>query len=116
MKIYIVCSVRDANKHHKNYLELYANLLESDGHKVHLPHRDTNQEATGYNICCQNYKAIKEADEIAVFYDETSQGSHFDLGIAFALNKKIRVFTNKTFDEHKSFPRMLAEWQSKIMD
>ena len=111
MKIYILSSVRGASEDFKKHLEDYVNSLEEKGHKVHLPHRDTNQNARGYDICKQNTNAILFSDEVHVFYNSKSQGSHFDLGVAFAFNKKIVVIENEKIEEGKSFARMIKEWE-----
>jgi nucleoside 2-deoxyribosyltransferase len=112
MNIYIISSVRDADDFIREKLEKYVSRLEKFGDNVHLPHRDTNQKEKGINICKQNFEAIKNADEIHIFYNKDSQGSHFDLGMAFALGKSIKVIENDIFDEHKSFPRMILEWEN----
>ena len=111
MKIYIICSVRDATKEYQKMLEKYVQYLEDKQLEVHLPHRDTNQNAKGYNICKQNMDAIIWADEIHIFYNSNSQRSHFDLGMSFILNKKIIIVENEEFGKGKSFPRMLTEWR-----
>lgn len=111
MKIFVVCSVRGANKKTRNKLEYYAIFLESQGNTVHLPHRDTNQRARGIEICRQNMEAIKNSDEVHIFYDGESQGIHFDMGMAFSLGKKIKVIKNEPYGEGKSFPEMLVEWE-----
>lgn len=108
-KIYICCTVRGATEEYKKKLEDYVTKLEQQTHIVHLPHRDTNQNATGIEICIENMNAIKTADEIHVFYNSKSQGSHFDLGMAFVLEKKIIVVENEIYGEGKSFPRMIDE-------
>jgi nucleoside 2-deoxyribosyltransferase len=59
-------------------------------------------------------EAIKSADEIHVFYDSKSQGTHFDMGMAFALGKKIVVVENEPYEEGKSFQRMLDEWSQNV--
>ena len=121
MKIYIICSVRNADAQTKASLEAYTDWLEDKGHEVHLPHRDTKQDAKGFDICNQNGTAIALADEIHIIYDEKSQGSHFDLGIVFAYDvllnykKRIRVVNyaglgSGKLAEGKSFPRMMEEW------
>lgn len=111
-KAFIICTVRGASESYKSKLELYVNSLESNGYKVHLPHRDTNQKSSGINICKQNATAIFEADEVHIFYTKTSQGTHFDMGVAFALNKRLVVVENEEYGEGKSYPRMLDEWQN----
>ncbi len=110
MRIFIICQVRIATPEYRIKLEEYARNLEEQGHIVHLPHRDTMQEASGYSICHQNYCAIYSADEVHVFYNPESTGTHFDLGMAFSLGKKIKVIENVPYGEGKSFPRLLDEW------
>jgi len=111
MKIFIICTVRGASDEYKRELEDYVAELEGKGHKVHLPHRDTNQEATGIEICRENATAIYNAQEVHIFYNELSQGTHFDMGVAFAVGKRIKVIKNGEITMGKSFSRMLAEWQ-----
>ena len=112
MKLFIICTVRGASAEYQQKLEDYVAQKETEGHEVHLPHRDTNQSGTGIEICTQNGNAIKEADEIHIFYNPDSQGTHFDMGMSFILGKKIVVVENVEFDPtKKSFARMLTEWQ-----
>lgn len=113
MKIFIICTVRAATEEYRKKLEDYAAKLESEGHKVHLPHRDTNQKACGYDICEENCNAISESDEVHVFYNPESTGTHFDLGCSFALKKKIVVVENVQYGEGKNYPRMIDEWAKK---
>jgi len=115
MNIFVICSVRHASEKDRLLLEYYVNDLELQGNKVHLPHRDTNQQASGIEICLQNRKAIKKADEVHVFYSSKSEGTLFDLGVAFAMNKTIRVAKNIKYGSGKSFPRMIDEWEQRTM-
>ena len=112
MKDFIICTVRGASEEYKKKLEDYVAKLEGEGHKVHLPHRDTKQDAGGYDICMQNMMAISNADVVHVFYNPDSQGTHFDLGVAFALNKKLLIVENIEFGVGKSFARMITEWEA----
>ena len=112
-RIFIICTVRGASEEYKKKLEDYVAKLESEGNHVHLPHRDTKQDAGGYDICMQNMMAISNADEIHIFYNPDSQGTHFDLGVSFALNKKLLIVENIEFGAGKSFARMITEWQEK---
>lgn len=109
-KVFIICTIRSATEEYTNKLEAYVSKLESNGVKVYAPHRDTNQNDLSYNICNQNLQAIKEADEVHIFYNSKSQGTHFDMGMSFALNKKIVIIQNEELTEGKSFQRMLLEW------
>lgn len=124
-KVFVICPVRIADSATRKKLEAYKKLLESQGYIVHLPHLDTDQKASGYEICMQNMKAILEADEIHIFFDSSSYGSHFDLGVAFLAcyrNKKkiIKVIENPEviskegqlkFIFVKSFSEMLYTWE-----
>lgn len=110
MKIFVICSVRDASPEYRQMLEDYVNELEANGHSVHLPHRDTDQNQSGLLICSQNANAIKDADEVHIFYSSKSQGTHFDMGVTFALQKRITIVQSEPVTEGKSFQRMLVEW------
>lgn len=125
--VFIICSVRNANEQTRRKLEAYKRHLETQGYKVHLPHLDTNQEASGYNICLQNMQAILDADEIHIFFDPGSKGSHFDLGVTFLAchinpQKIIKVIENlEEIDEYgqckilffKSFGQMIYDWENE---
>jgi len=116
MKIYIIHPVRNISENWKDGLTQYVKLLENQGHKVHFPIRDTKQnDRTGLNICQQNKNAIQQADEIHIAWDKKSTGCLFDLGIAFALNKKIVIiigyFPVPTKD--KSFQSMIWAWKAE---
>jgi nucleoside 2-deoxyribosyltransferase len=113
LNIFIICSVRGTSDEYRKRLEHYVKTLEDIGHNVHLPHRDTNQNNSGFNICKENSNAIFNSDEIHIFYNSESQGTHFDMGVSFALNKKIVIVENEPLTEGKSFQRMLTEWENK---
>jgi nucleoside 2-deoxyribosyltransferase len=113
--VFIICSVRGMSDSYRFKLEKYVTKLESSGYIVHLPHRDTDQSATGIEICTQNMNAIKMSDEVHIFYSSESKGTHFDMGMAFALGKPMVVFENEPIiDDGKSFHRTLIEWENKI--
>lgn len=111
MNIFIISSVRNASPEYRKKLDDYVLCLESVGHSVYLPHRDTDQNGTGLNICKANRDAIIKSDEVHIFYTSVSQGTHFDMGVAFAFCKKIVVVENEKYGDGKSYPRMLDEWQ-----
>jgi len=116
-KIFIICTVRNATEEYKKNLYEYAKKLEEKGNLVYLPPRDTNQEDNetgGYRICRDNLNAIRWADEIHVSYNPDSKGTHFDLGMSFALNKKIVLFEDLSNTNYtgKSFQNMIKYWQN----
>ena len=121
-KIFIICVVRIATPRDIKVLEDYVSMLEADGHKVHLPHRNTNQKGTSLEINMQNMNAIKECDEVHVFYNTKSFGGHFDIGVAFALGKKMKVIefmidgelkvAEDFKSEGKSYAKFLVEYET----
>lgn len=110
MKVFIICTVRNAKAAYRSRLEEYVSSLEREGHQVHLPHRDTDQRGKGYEINLANMEAIKKADEVHIFYSKESQGTHFDMGVSFALGKKISIVESVPIPEGKSYQGLLAEW------
>lgn len=117
MRIFIICTVRNATPEYLDNLYKYVADLEAQGHQVHLPPRDTNQidnETGGFRICKDNMRGISSADEVHVSYNPASTGTHFDLGVAFALNKKIVIFQSMANDNTngKSFQNMLKYWEN----
>lgn len=85
---FVICSVRNATKEETAFTEAYIKGLDKKGYKVHWPPRDTNQnDPRGLRICNDNCEAMMKADEIHIIWNPASQGSLFDLGIAFVLRK-----------------------------
>lgn len=90
MNIYIICSVREADPVSTEEVRQYVQKLRGEGHEVHFPNDDVDQDdPTGARICSEHAVAMREADEVHVFWDVNSKGSHFDLGMAYILNKTI---------------------------
>jgi len=116
MYIYIICPVRHATEVWQQATLTYASELEKQGHNVYLPFRDANQkDNTGKKICEAHAMAVFNCDEIHIAYDGESEGWLFDLGMAFVLNKTIKIiehlFPTKT--KGKSYPNMVYQWQKE---
>jgi len=114
MRIYIICPVRNLTQEWRKQLDEYVIWLESMGHSVHYPPRDTPQEdPTGLGICEKNRKALLGADMIHVAWDGKSEGCLFDLGMAFALKKPIEIIPGffPPATEGKSFASMVRAWE-----
>jgi len=110
MKIFLACPVRNADTHDREAQEIQVKFLESRGHNVHWPPRDTDQnDSTGLRICQDNRRAIEEADAVYVIWDGKSQGVMFDLGVAFALRKPIH-----TVEGHMPLPTTSKSLQNMI--
>ncbi len=111
--VFLICPVRDANLVQKARMEVYIAKLECDGKKVYYPARDTNQiDETGLRICQDNGRAIIKSREVHIFFDPTSEGSRFDLGMAFILGKPLFIVNPDDFEllHKKSFPDMITAW------
>ena len=107
MRAFLICPVR--GKTIEDYAA-YVEQIESLGFKLHYPHRDTNQQdqtGTGYRICQDNRAAIEAADVVFIVWDGESQGCLFDLGVAFALRKRIVPLSLPEPTGKKSFQNMI---------
>jgi len=108
MKTFLICPVRGVDPEKTRH---YVERIESEGFDVYWPPRDTNQkDDTGLRICRDNAAAIFSADVVHFVWDGKSQGCLFDLGVAFALGKKIIPIDMPEKTEGKSFQNMVTEW------
>jgi len=83
MKIFLICPVRNITYQETVAIEEYVNKLRSAGHTVHWPLYNTDQnDPVGLRICNDNAATIRNSDEVHVWWNEKSQGSVFDLGMA----------------------------------
>lgn len=112
MNIFLICPVRG---HEMQETEAIVEHYEKNGNSVHWPPRDTDQnDETGLRICRDNAKAIANADVVAVVWDGKSQGCLFDLGIAFALQKRIIPISLPELTDVKSFQNMISAWSKEV--
>ena len=109
MRIYLICSVRNATDEQIQFAENYVKQLEEAGHVVHYPPRDVDQtdDGTGLNICISHAAAIRKADEVHILWDKDSKGSHFDLGMAFVLDKPFVYVDNYETTPYKSYGNVI---------
>ena len=108
MKTFLICPVRG---HVPTELQAVVTQLEHEGFIVHWPPRDTLQEDdTGFRICGDNRAAIINADCVHVVWDGKSQGVLFDLGMAFALGKRVIPILLPEPTSGKSFQNMIQRW------
>jgi nucleoside 2-deoxyribosyltransferase len=114
-KIYLVCPVRNCTPDQKIEMDEYVRLCESFGHQVHYPPRDVDQtDPTGITICTEHGKFMETCDEVHLFWDVNSKGSHFDLGMAWALKKPVILITAYESDpNNKSYLKVIANWPWK---
>lgn len=109
-KIYIICPVRNITLKEKATIDLYVTFLENSENEVFLPYRDAPQ---ANRICCEivipEVKAISESNEVHIFWNRTSEGSHFDLGVVFYLKKLLILINNPEDIEGKSYLKVIKE-------
>jgi len=109
-KTFLICPVRGAN------LKIQEPIVEEleKNYQVYWPPRDTHQnDPTGLVICQENLKAMKEASVVHVIWNGKSQGSLFDLGMAFALEKSIIPISLPSPTHGKSFQAMIIAWRKE---
>lgn len=109
MNIYIICPVRNVSNSQKKEIEEYIALKESEGHHVHSYRNVYQDDDTGYNIILGHLDGIRQADEVHVFWDVSSTGSHFDLGKAVALGKKLVLVKEWKDTYGKSYLKVMKE-------
>ena len=110
MKIFMIGPVRNITTEEEKLIKKYVYDLKDAGHQVHWSVEDVDQnDPIGYRICSDNRRGMENCDEVHVWWNQTSQGSLFDLGMAFAMRKKI-VFSNK-----ESFERTLTKSFTNVL-
>lgn len=111
MKAFLICPVRGIDPIETEHI---VKDLERDGYEVHWPHRDTDQnDDSGLRICMDNRKAIEEAHTIFIIWDGKSQGCLFDMGMAFALKKKVIPIQLPAKTTGKSFQNAITDLHKK---
>lgn len=114
MNLFVICPVRG---HQKEETQPIVENFEKRGHTVYWPHRDTDQnDETGLRICRDNASAIAAADAVAIVWDGKSYGCLFDLGVAFALQKRIIPIELPKLTEGKSFQNMIMHLAEEQKD
>ena len=82
MKYYAICPVRHATEEQLGVMLDVVEGVREAGNEVHSPPTEVTPHCpTGLSICEAHLKAMVECDSVLLFYDETSGGSKFDLGI-----------------------------------
>jgi len=109
MKIHLICPVRGVTDEQQEEIDTYVEALRLEGHTVHNPRYAVDQnDETGMGICAGHLNSMLTANRVDVFWDVNSKGSHFDLGMAFALNKAIKlVKTYQPDNEGKSYVKVM---------
>jgi len=91
--IYLIHPLRNITDFQKAFLDGYVSGVESEGRKVHYPIRDVDQnDPTGLRILSEHRHVIEqEISEARIYFDKTSTGSMFDLGMIFMADVPLKV-------------------------
>jgi hypothetical protein len=114
-KIFMICPVRGITEAENSVLLDYIAGLEEVGAKVHYPPRDTNQDdSIGLKICSQNRTEIKKSLGVSLYYNPTSTGTVFDVGMAFMAEKPMFIINIDTLKKPNltDFEMFLSEYAS----
>lgn len=113
-KIFLICPVRNATKEQRKWIENFVYEKYNEGYIIHAPHLHTRQMDLfgGYSICKQNAKAVSTSEEIDIYYDQSSTGSVFDLGVAYALNKPLVILNKEEiiFNDNDTIDNVVKNW------
>lgn len=116
MRIHLICPVRGVSEEQQREIDEYVLSLENEGHEVHNPKYAVDQnDETGWNICEGHYNSMIKSDRIDIFWDIDSKGSHFDLGMAFALGMPVKLV--KLYKEDaagKSYVKVIKEMEKRF--
>jgi len=106
--IYLICPVRNCSTAMQLRLEEWVRAMEDRGNGVYYPARDCAQDdPIGTAICAHHLRKMKSADVVYVWWDGDSKGSHFDLGMAYALGKPIMCAKELAATEYKSYANVI---------
>ena len=113
-KIFLICPVRNATYEQRKWIEDFVKEKYNDGYIIHAPHLHTRQMDLfgGYAICMQNAYAVASSQEVDIYYDQSSTGSVFDLGVAYALHKPLRILNKDDiiFNDSDLIDTIIKSW------
>ena len=113
-KIFLICPVRNATEEQRKWIENFTKERINEGYRIHAPHLHTRQTDLfgGYAICMQNAEAVATSEEIDIYYDQTSTGSVFDLGVAYALHKPLKLLNSEDikFNNEDAIDKIIKSW------
>ena len=114
MRYYVICPVAYMTDEQYEEMKGTVDVLRRTGNKVHFPPDDVDQNCeTGITICEAHLKAMKECDAVLLFYAESSGGSKFDLGMAYALGKPVICYRAFETKEGKSYWATFKEYENR---
>jgi len=108
---YLICPVRKLTETEKETINSkIANLRKV--YNLYVPY-EQKQDCDGREICERNRRAIIDADVVFVWWNATSEGSVFDFGMFYALQKRVVVLNDIVRTENKSYSNVLDDIREK---
>jgi hypothetical protein len=84
----------------KKILDEFVRLKEANGIRVHYAERDVDQDdPTGFRICSEHSIAMRDSIKVDMWYDPTSHGSVFDMGMGFMAGKPLEILNIDSIKE-----------------
>lgn len=123
-KVFIIRPVRNVTEEIRIKISHYVAVLERQGYRVYNPECDNpHQESDhiGIKIIKHNFQEMLMADEIHIWYEKTSPGSIFDIGMFFAFVhaidfKKFVIINREDIapTPHKSFENVVLALEKEF--
>ncbi len=99
--------------HQRLIIEGAVEKLEADGWVVYWPDRDNEiQGLDGFDANVENKHQMMECNFVHIIWDGKSSGFLFGLGMAFALEKPVRVIQLPELTKWRSFQNLIHRWRS----
>ena len=92
-------------------MNIHKEKLIKEGHEAMVPAFDNFPGMDDYAVCKYNRKLIEQADEVHMFWDQRSLGTIFDMGMVFALRKKMRII----YLEEKTLRGVFEKYSKDIL-
>ena len=112
-KMFLVRPIAGISDEYREEIEVQIEHLRIT-YDVYDPLTQTDQNKSELRICKQNREAMESADVVGVIWDLKSHGCLFDLGMAFAMKKRIEPVTGyfpAINSSKKTFQNMVWAWE-----
>jgi hypothetical protein len=114
MRIYFICPRRPSVPTLITTVDSIIDSLEELGHTVYYTPRDArNSNGAGLHVCTIKREVMAKADKVFFAWDGEDQDCVFDLGMAFAMSKKVILISGCVPSEIEIpslFTSAISEW------
>lgn len=93
MKIYIAVSFKDGNNDQE--IDRFCKLVHDAGHEDFCFVRDVKDCRDDHELMQRDLEEVAKCDAFLINYDGPSDGRMIEMGMAYALGKKIIIITRK---------------------